>query len=198
MWAQKNKYELIQKNQDILEEGETVPVRFKYKIDNKSIMLDFKNSLTKKIESISFPNFVSDLEIVKNVQLPYAYAIPKDKTKLIDILKRHGFLFQLSNPSKLEHVEQYLIDKLLKRLKNYDVSRKFEVLIKKKKMILYDYMIFPIKQVGGNALSVFLEPQSRYGLHRYDDLEVPLTPGSSYPILRIIKKQKDPTNDINS
>jgi hypothetical protein len=50
---------------------------------------------------------------------------------------------------------------------------------------LKDYEIFPINQERGHSLLLLLEPLSGYGLSRYNELGLDITPGMQFPVLRI-------------
>ena len=52
-------------------------------------------------------------------------------------------------------------------------------------MELEPYEIFPTHQNGGEALAVFLEPESKHGLHRFASMGIPLVAPSWYPVLRV-------------
>jgi hypothetical protein len=53
--------------------------------------------------------------------------------------------------------------------------------------------IFPTRQHGGEALAVFLEPESQYGLHRVPAMHIPLSSSSWYPVLRVLDGQEPPS-----
>ena len=51
---------------------------------------------------------------------------------------------------------------------------------------LDDYTVFPFTPDVGAALAVSLEPESKYGLHRFAEMELPLNPAVLYPVLRLV------------
>jgi len=48
------------------------------------------------------------------------------------------------------------------------------------------YTVFLTRQGGGDALAVFLEPESKHGLHRFAAMQIPIRAPSWYPVLRVL------------
>ena len=140
------------------------------------------------IDVVTLPNnYTSKLEVTKHIELPTAYAIPLDKTKVIEILSRHGFMSQFSNPSKVENVECYnIVPKEEQPTSVIRSPRRILAISKIEQQRLHNHVIFPVNQDGGHSLAMFLEPRSMYGLQRHADLELSTLPGSQYPILRVL------------
>jgi len=72
-------------------------------------------------------------------------------------------------------------------LKNSVGKKSSRNLIKKKTVTLTisNYTVFPIDQLGGRFLAILLEPQSKFGLHRFPELQLKFSKISEYPIIRI-------------
>jgi hypothetical protein len=66
------------------------------------------------------------------------------------------------------------------------MTSEIKVIVTCKGRNLDTYEIFCINQQGGHAVALLLEPQSEYGLHRYSNLNLNLTPKSDYPILGVM------------
>ncbi len=169
-------------------QGHRIAIRSKYRPSDQPFQMTFKNSITRMVNVITLSNnYTSKLEVTKYIELPTAYAVPLDKTKVIEILKRHGFIFQFSNPSKVEHVECYnIVPRGETSCSENGSPIKILVIRKKEERRLDNYLIFPVNQEGGHSLAIFLEPRSMYGLQRYKDLELSTLPHSQYPILRVL------------
>ena len=60
---------------------------------------------------------------------------------------------------------------------------------------LSNYVIFNTSQEGGYSLPLLLEPQSEYGLTRYKELDLDITPTQNFDVLRITDKK---FNDIHN
>ena len=154
--------------------GELVPIRTKYSNSNKTIEIEIKNSKTKDTDKKKFQNYSSDVEISRFTSLPTAYGIPNSMTGLIELMKKHGF--SSSNIYKISKYEQYY----------FKISEKSSKKQIRKKTItdqISNYTAFPINQPGGRFLAVLLEPQSKFGLHRFPELIT--SKNLKYPIIRI-------------
>lgn len=185
-WVQKHQKLFTNSRKYVPSEKDRIAIRSKYRRADHPFRMSFKNSITKMIDTVTFPKYTPYLEITKYIELPSAYAVPWDKTKVIEILRRHRFLSQFSNLSKVEHVEYYIIQSVKPSTRENRSPRKILVLVKTEQKRLHNFIIFPIKQEGGHSLAVFLEPESKYGLHRYNDMNLSIVPNSHYPILRVL------------
>lgn len=61
-----------------------------------------------------------------------------------------------------------------------------KVVMEQKRPDLSNYILFPAKQPGGDALSLLLEPESQFGAHRFAEIQLDLFPGSLYPVVRLV------------
>jgi hypothetical protein len=146
--------------------------------------MKFLNSYTKK-EEITLRQYAPKPEVTEYINLPLVYAIPNDESKVIEILGKHGFVF---NKIGLE-IACTNIMKFMKKGPSLINSKNRVSLTKKEEGDHLDtFTIYTINQRGDNRLAIFLEPMSRFGFHRYNDLDLSLSPGSNYPVLRIIGK----------
>ena len=153
--------------------GELVPIRTKYS-NPKTIEIDIKNSKTKDTSKKTFQKYSSDIEISRFISLPIAYGIPSSMTQLIKLMKKHGF--SSSNDYNFSKYQKYY----------YKISEKTSKKRIKKKTIedkISNYVVFPINQPGGRFLALLLEPQSKFGLHRFSELIY--SKSLEYPIIRI-------------
>ena len=95
---------------------------------------------------------------------------------LIKLLQKHGF--SSSSNFKGHKYQMYY----------YKISEKSSKKQLKKKTItnqISNYTIFPINQLGGRFLALLLEPQSKFGLHRFSELKLNYSKNSEFPIIRI-------------
>ncbi len=186
-WVQKHPYHFMDSPEYLPSEGDRIAVRSKYRRADHPLEIIFKNSITKSKDVVALSRYTPNLEVTKYIQLPTAYAVPIYKTKVIEILRRHGFTSQFSNPSKLDRVEYYSVKSVKQANRQNKSPRKISLVVKVEHKRLDSYIIFPISQEGGHSLAIFLEPESKYGLHRYSDLDVQVLPNSDYPILRVLE-----------
>jgi hypothetical protein len=186
-WAKSHTSYLLN-NSDALtyKEGDRIPIGSKNIASDHPYIMNFENTVTKKIEEVSLPINNSNQRATRHVKLPSAYAIPVHKNHIIDHLHTHGFISERINNSKLELVEKYLILSCKPpEMKNHPPSQ-VELIVTEEEQDLYNYEIFSTNQEGGQLLALFLEPQSKFGLHRYDFLNLDVVAGSEYPILRCV------------
>jgi ABC-type multidrug transport system fused ATPase/permease subunit len=164
--------------------GNKIVIRCKYRIADHPFRIKLRNMLTRQTEEAIMPVYNPLMEAIKYIELPYAYAIPSYKSQIIEILQSHGFASKRTSGFKLESIEQYLVRSVV-RSDAEDKFPKVSVLVKKGEKSLHNYLLFPVNQEGGHSLALLLEPQSKYGLHRYSDLGLHLVSGLEYEILRV-------------
>lgn len=112
------------------------------------------------------------------VCLPAAYAVPATHTALIRVLRHHGFPTGLP-PAGIGSVDEYRLRALPRRrprVAGDPVAASGS---------LDGYVLFPVTPDGGRSLAVYLEPESKYGLHRYPELNLTPRPDTTYPVLRV-------------
>ena len=166
--------------------GDKVAVRSRYAHAKTPLKMTFKNAITNEASTFFLPNYFPSMKATKYAQLPRGYAVPTDKPKVIGILMKHEFLSYPSEPSKLEQVEYHVIQSTkVSTIRNMGIS-KISTAVHSELRNLENYLIFPTSQEGGHSLAVFLEPNSKYGLHRYQDTNLSMQTGSQYPIIRLM------------
>ena len=110
----------------------------------------------------------------------------EEEQDLIDHLHSDGFISERITDSKLERVEKYIILSSKPSKTKYHPLSQVDLVVTEEEQDLNNYEIFPINQQGGHSLALLLEPQSKFGLHRYDFLDLEVVPGLEYPIVRCI------------
>lgn len=181
--------------------GDRVPIRFQFRESDKKYKINLENKLTKKIEEVDFSNYQYSLRITRRARMPYAYAIPSNKTKIINLLHRHGFISQRGNESELFQIQKYLV--LSSKNRKFKANEKpypptnVKLMSIEEEDNLSNYEIFLTNQEGGYSLPFLLEPQSEYGLPRYKELNLALTSGDIYPIVKVINYRETKTDIEN-
>ena len=167
-WIRTNK-KILTKTRKKDTANQIVPIRARYAEDYSSngLAMTFKNSITKKHCSIVIPKYLSDIEITKFVTLPTQYGIPKNNTKLISLLKQHGYSIKTMTKSR---VQTY--NNASGRIKLYEKS-----------IDLGKYYSVSTNQRGSRFLAVLLEPESKYGLCRYPQFSLKFLKGE-YPVIK--------------
>ncbi len=170
-------------------EGDIIAIRSKYRsTDKQFLQMSFQNSITKSIDTIDVSDYIPYVKVTKYIKLPIGYAVPLDKKNILKVLARHGFIscFYSSSNAMERVIEKYAIQSLEPSTSKNRTPRKISTLTIREWKNLADYIVFPITQKGGHSLAIFLEPKSKYALHRYSELNLPIIPGTYYPILRLV------------
>lgn len=165
--------------------SQQVSIRNRYESTSQSKSMTFLNALENATRSVDLHlhNFVDNVVSTKQVCLPDAYAVPLSQKGVLSILYRHGF--DKTN-EWISHAEQYTIRELVPSTIAKRAARSVQVEKRLVSICQRDYAMFPVRQRGGNALAVFLEPESKYGLCRHPECQLTLASGADYPILRVI------------
>ena len=138
------------------------------------------------IRPVELPSlFTPHVETEARVNLPRAYAVPHTLPALVELLRRHAFALVPSPPDRVERIERYRVNGLTPPEPNRS-PRTIELQMSTERQPLHDYLLLSTATGEGAALAVLLEPASNYGLARFADMGIPLTPQSAYPILRVL------------
>ena len=130
-----------------------------------------------------------ELTPTRPVVLPMAYGIPKDRVALEVLLARHGF--EPADEAELNRIgaEQVGLVYAGRPSKRPDrATRRLSVKWHTQVPNPRDRLYYFTDQPGGDRLAALLEPGSRFGLHRYDELEIGLTVGQPYDVVRALRK----------
>jgi Zinc carboxypeptidase len=163
-----------------------VPVRFRYAESAEGFDLALKDLGTGERTCVHSPRYARELEITRLVEAPVAYAVPEESAALLTLLERHGFQRCESEPGNTYLVERYDIIQVRTPKGAARAAQSVVVQIARECRTLNRFTLFPAMCAAGRALAVFLEPESKYGLHRYEEMELPLSPGAAYPVLRVV------------
>lgn len=133
-------------------------------------------------------------KVTQSVEKPFAYAVPQDEHRLIELLLRHQLkMARLTVPAEVE-VEEYTIlkveDIIDEDKSGYKVTVEADSLLK---ILPAGSVIIPLQQPASNLIPLLLEPQSSFGIcTERSGLEMRfgqyLQVGSAYPVLRIVKQ----------
>lgn len=190
IWAYQNKEYLFETRKYLQTMGQKIGIRSKYIVSKQPFNMSFRNTCSNNTYVISLSKYCPDLKLTKRTTLPSAYAIPKDKDKIIDLLHKHGFVSNNkgsgSNDLQIKEIEFYYIHSVSYSDRENRSPKKITLTVQSDKRKLDDYQIFDVKQTGGHSLSIMLEPESKYGLHRNRSLDLPIIPNFYYPVLRVI------------
>ena len=193
-WITNNKSGIPEDFRTDNEKENRIGIRYKYNEPESPLMMNFLNTTSNEIEELAIPTYESSLRATRKVKIPYAYAIPGGKDKLLDVLHNHGFASVRLDKSGPYKVQSYLV--LESEPSNTEVKPRPPISVRliavEDEKDLSSYVVFNTSQEGGRSLPLLLEPQSEYGLARYKELNLDVTPMQNFDVLRIIdKKFKD-------
>ena len=123
------------------------------------------------------------IEVTQRIRLPAAYAVPRAHGPLLAVLRRHGFASLPADPNVCGTVERYRLVSPPRRERQGRPSA--DTLVEQR--TLAGSVLFPVTADGGHALAVYLEPESKYGLHRFAEMGLAAPPGSFYPVWRVLR-----------
>jgi hypothetical protein len=166
--------------------GTRVPVDFNYTDAGHGFRLAARDAQQGQPVSVVFSRYAASLVVRRAVALPASYAVPKDHETLMGLLRRHGFVSSTSLGG-VWPVERLRIQQAKPSRRPVGSACKVLLTPQRIDMELDRYEIFPTEQNGGDALAVFLEPESKHGLHRFAAMKVPLLTSSWYPVLRVLE-----------
>jgi hypothetical protein len=165
--------------------GAPVQVRFKYQDHWGGLRLACRDADQGRPVSVMFSRYCASLEVRRSVILPAGYAVPRELIALRAVLRRHGFTSTSSRPGELSTAEEQRIQTARPSRRPGRSARRIFLAPHRVTLDLDRYEVFPAQQTGGEALAVFLEPESQHGLHRIVDMNLPLAAHSWYPVLRV-------------
>ena len=163
-----------------------VPVRFKYNDTEHGLRLACHDAQRGRSASVTFSRYSASLVIQRTVPLPVGYAVPIGFGALLGVLRRHGFVSTQYPASDLCPVERLRIEQASPSRSPGRAARRVFLVAHQLRRELDGYAVFPTEQRGGDALAVFLEPESKHGLHRFAAVQIPLLAPSWYPVLRVL------------
>jgi hypothetical protein len=186
-WITQNKSVLTREQIPYHNIGERYSIRHKYVKSPNPFLMKFLNINSNEIEEVTLPDYYDSLVATRSVRVPNAYGIPIIMEELIDLLHLHGFTSYKVRRTDLFEIQEYLILSYSDILTNGEPKppKNVKVMRFKDRRKLNNFEIFPIDQEGGHSLLLLIEPQSEYGLSRYDHLGLKVRPGVYFPILRI-------------
>ena len=128
------------------------------------------------------------LEVVpaRPVVLPTAYGVPRNRKALLRVLARHGFEPATEREAQArigaEQVASVVDGRPSKR--EFRAARKLDIrwMCQAPRFESRAFLFTDVPH--GDRLATLLEPGSRFGLHRYPDLELPVPIGGIYDVAR--------------
>jgi hypothetical protein len=190
LWTVQNRSYLHSIAEFIPHAGDKVPTLLRYASPSQLLEMSFKSARSNDVKVLHLPNYTPLVEVVKYVDLPYAYAIPKENKRLLDLLYLHGFRSMPVGDLLADRIIQsYFVHSVKYSKKGRRFPMKFGAITVEtdRSVTLSDqYEIFPTSQLGGHCLAILLEPTSKYGLRRSMNFGLSTLSDGYYQILRIL------------
>ncbi|MFH1764724.1 MAG: M14 family zinc carboxypeptidase [Gemmatimonadota bacterium] len=147
------------------------------------IDIETGEEVTKVIEA-----FHPLVEATLWVQRPLGYVIPANLTDIIAVLERHGIEAARTESPTPATLESYRIERVTPSQKEDKDFVEVEVTVTEEEALVpAGDLIVRCDQMGSNLIVTLLEPQSQWGLAPLPEFATLLTPGSDYPIKRIVR-----------
>lgn len=134
---------------------------------------------------ISISNYHPEVKSLLNIEVPYAYLIPKDDDLLVDLIKNHNLKFfeNIPEDKRIVQYEIVSVDSIMIE-GEYLVDLKVDKTELTKKQLNKDYLAIPTDQFKKNLIVLAFEPQSISGLVQYEMFRY-LFENEKYPVLRL-------------
>ncbi len=125
-----------------------------------------------------------------SVSRPYAYLIPAELTKVVDLLHKHGIVMEKLQEDRDLEVDVYRIDKItkLRTFQKHDPTSLQASARTEKRPVKANTLVVRTAQPLGTLAVYLLEPESEDGLCTWNFLDDNLAEGKDYPILRVARK----------
>jgi hypothetical protein len=138
-------------------------------------------------------NWLPKVESRMSVPRPLGYVVPAAQEDVIKTLLDHGIKLQRVARETTVEVQVYKIGEVVPSKEDYVAPEKIEVSLAESRMRLQkgDFYVSGA-QPAANLIPCLLEPQSEFGLIRYQAYKLIPPKGSFFPILRISRAQKLP------
>jgi hypothetical protein len=183
-WAAKNA-EMIKRRPSVSGHDDVVPLRCRYSGSTAPRYMEMQSASRGDIHFARIPgDYLPSVKTTRTVRMPKAYAVPREMTELLEILKKQRF--RTISPDQFSDgaMEVYRVERLAPSLQD-NVPDLPLCTRKSVELNLSDFVLFPTDQQGGHLLALLLEPESQFGPHRIPALAAALQPGMTYSIARV-------------
>ncbi|MGB6727604.1 MAG: M14 family zinc carboxypeptidase [Terracidiphilus sp.] len=168
------------------EVGSMVSVRCRYSRSRTARQMEMQSASTGEIALVRIPgDYLPKVRATSNIRLPKAYGVPRNLTKVLALLGRHGLAGASPEAFRSSAIEVYGIEAMT-RAGEADLPGIPTCSARAESVGLDGFVLFPANQTGGRLLALLLEPESQFGSPRLPELAETLRPGSTYPIIRVV------------
>ncbi len=150
------------------------------------LVMPFLDARHRTVREVQLPGRYAPKVVPQRcVKLPTAYAVPRSNQALVDTLAWHGLLprtFALPQPACCT---TYHIDHVVHSERSRRAPRELTIRSRATGWEPELYWRYPVTADSGRLLAVLLEPASKYGLARDEQIGLRWQAGQDYPVLRI-------------
>ena len=161
-----------------------LPIRSRYVESDEHCELEFFNADHQRPRRVKMA--MPHLSTPYNTQVvapPIAYSIPKDNVELLDVLRRHGIVFENRRPPRCRLV-QTAVRYVERSTHSQRPPRRLRTSKSYFEAQLDSHVVIPVTPANARLLAVFLEAHSKYALCRYRKLGVYPQATQPYSVLR--------------
>jgi len=182
--------------------GDVVHLRMEYVRDPKEPQLTLKRFARSKgapaaaepaIETVAVKNWYPAVQSRLSVPRPLGYVVPAAHEDVVKNLRDHGIAAGRFTRDATIAAETWHVREVVPSNQDYVAPEKLEAERRTETISVRkgDYYVAG-DQPAANLIPSLLEPQSEYGLIRYQAFKLVPVPGSVFPISRVVRKQKLP------
>jgi hypothetical protein len=172
--------------------NQEVSIQSEHVASGKKLALPVLSLKTGKDSVITVSDYRPVVKSLGDVAKPEGYLIPKTSKPLVDWVRRQALQVAPYNNQDNFKIEQYFISKVDSIDFEGDIvanptleTREIRLTVKEE-----DYLFVPTAQLKGNLIVIALEPKSILGLATYNSFNFLMKKGESFPVLRVVKKEK--------
>jgi hypothetical protein len=142
------------------------------------------------VETQVVKNWFPKVESRLSVTRPLGYVVPAEFKDVIKNLQDHGIAIETFAKEAAVQAETYQIKEIVPSTEDYVAPGKIDVDVKSGKITARkgDYFI-SVEQPAANLIPCLLEPQSEYGLIRYQAFKLVPEKGASFPFVRVVNRK---------
>jgi hypothetical protein len=142
------------------------------------------------VETQVIKNWFPKVESRLAVPRPLGYVVPAEEKSTIKTLLDHGIVLGEFAKDTMLDMEPYLVRDVVPAREDYVAPEKIDVELRPGKVTARKGDIFvSVEQPAANLISCLLEPQSEYGLIRYQAYKLVPQKGTVFRFIRVVKKK---------
>jgi hypothetical protein len=143
-----------------------------------------------EVETQVIKNWFPKVESRVAVSRPLGYIVPADRKDVVKTLLDHGIALGVFSKDTIVDGETYTITEIVPSQEDYVAPAKIEVENRPGKVTARagDFFV-SVAQPAANLIPCLLEPQSEYGLIRYQAYKLVPQKGATFPFVRVVKRK---------